>query len=210
MSTPDNCAKAAPSHRWLWVLLGITLGTTLLGAWIACQVAGIFFVSHDSRALRDEIMRSVAADWNKEVEVSIGSITMNLARAGLSFVDLPPEARTAMKSIRGAEVGVYTWRPGSQGVNHAVMLAKVDQTMVDRGWERLVGVMNRTDLVAVYVPRNIRSAADVKVCVAVMSKGQLVIAAARSNLEPLVELAAHQTSWCPKPRHPAQLSAVAE
>lgn len=206
MSIPENRPQPARSRQWLWILLG----TTLVCAWLAIKVVGLFYISRDSRALRDAIMQLVAVEWNKEVEVSIGSITMNLARAGLSFVDLPPEARTALKSIRGVEVGVYNLRPGSEGVNHDVMLAKVDQTMVGRGWERLVGVMNAADLVAVYVPKNTRSASDVKMCVAVMNQRQLVIAAARSNLEPLVEWAAHQTSWCPKPRHPAQLTAVAK
>jgi hypothetical protein len=208
MNIPENRPKPARSRPWLWILLGTTLVCALVCAWLAIKVVGLFYVSRDARALRDGAMQSVAGEWNKEIEVSIGSLTVNLARAGLSFVDLPPEARMALKSLRGAEVGIYRLRKGGQVVNPAVMLSGTDKAMGRRGWERLVGVLNRTEMVAIYVPRKISSARDVKVCVAVMDKEQLVIAAARSNLEPLVELAARQANWCPKARGPGQLSAV--
>jgi hypothetical protein len=208
MSISDNCPKPARSRQWLWILLGTTLAGVVVCAWLAFKVVGLFYVSRDARALREGAMHSVAGEWNKEIEVSIGSWTVNLARAGLSFVDLPPEARTALKSLRGAEAGIYRLRQGGPAVNHAAMLSDADKAMVGRGWERLVGVLNRTEMVAIYVPSKISSARDVKVCVAVMDKQQLVIASARSNLEPLVELAARQPNWCPKARGPRQLSAV--
>ena len=191
------------------MFLSATLVCTLVCAWLALKVVGLFYVSRDARALRDGAMQSVPGAWNQEIEVSIGSWTVNLARAALSFVDLPPEARTALKSLRGVEAGIYRLPNGGPRVNHAAMLSEADQAMGGRGWERLVGVLDRSELVAVYVPRKIRSARDVRVCVAVMDKRQLVIATARGNLEPLVELAARADNWCPKVRQPRQLSVAA-
>ena len=69
------------------------------------------------------------------------------------------------------------------------MLSAADAAMAGRGWDRLVGVLHGHELVAVYAPREIRSAQDVKFCLVVMDGRELIVAAARGNLEPLADLA---------------------
>src|SRR5207302_1440494 len=64
-----------------------------------------------------------------------------------------------------------------------------DKTMADRGWDRVVGVMNPREMVAVYLAANARSPRNVKVCVVALNGKELVVASARSNLEALMEMA---------------------
>ncbi|PYK63844.1 MAG: hypothetical protein DME21_01620 [Verrucomicrobia bacterium] len=153
-------------------------------------------------ALRDSVMKSAAAQWDEKIEIGVGPITLYLARAGLAFVDLDPEARTALHAVRGAEVGVYKLREGHEQLKRAVILSAADKAMATRGWDRLVGVMNQGEFVAIYVRHDARSTRNVRVCLLTLSRGEMVVASARSNLEPLMEIAFKRAEWHQKGRAP--------
>jgi len=61
--------------------------------------------------------------------------------------------------------------------------------MSRRGWERVVGVAQGRQFVAVYLPRSLRTVNRMACCVAVLNEQDLVVASARGNLEPLLALA---------------------
>src|SRR6266566_2655402 len=165
------------------------MGVALAVALVSIGLTGCFKVSTDAGALRDSVMKAAHAEREERIEIGIGALTLNLARAGLAFVDLEPEARTMLHAVRSAEVGVYKLRSGHQQLNLAAMLSAADKTLAGRGWDRVVGVMDRRELVAIYVPGQVRSARSVKVCLIAVNGQELVVASARSNLEPLMELA---------------------
>ena len=152
-------------------------------------VTGCFRVSSDAVALRDSVMQATAVRWDEQIEFGVGPVTLNLARAGLAFVALEPEARTALNAVRSAEVAVYKRRDGRKHLPHPAILRAADKVMTERGWDRIVGVMNPRELVAIYVPRQARSTRNLKVCVVTANDDQFVVASARSNLEPLMEMA---------------------
>ncbi len=152
-------------------------------------VTGCFRVSSDVGALRDSVIKSAGAQWDQQIEFGVGAMTLTVARAGLAFVDLEPEARAALQAARGAEVGVYKRRRAQGILRGGVILRAADQAMAGRGWDRIVGVTNGRELVAVYAPQAVRSTRNVKVCVLVLTPEELVVASARSNLEPLMEIA---------------------
>src|SRR6266550_4117947 len=160
------------------------IGIALAVALVSVGVTGCFKVSNDVGALRDSVMKAAHAEREERIEIGVGPLTLNLARAGLAFVDLEPEARTVLHAVRSAEVGVYKLRGERQKLNHASMLSAADKAMAGRGWDRVVGVMNENEFVAIYVPRQAGSTRNVKVCFVVMNRQELVVASARSNLEP--------------------------
>ena len=86
-------------------------------------------------------------------------------------------------------MGVYKLRGGHSQRSHAAMLSAADKAMAERGWDRVVGVMNPREMVAIYLPAKAHSPRNVKVCLVVMNGKELVVASARSNLEPLMEMA---------------------
>jgi hypothetical protein len=61
--------------------------------------------------------------------------------------------------------------------------------MKARGWDRIVGVVERGQLVAVYWPSAKVSAANVTCCVLVFEGENLIVTSVHGNLEPLFELA---------------------
>lgn len=174
-----------PGPRWFRSKLGLALTLALLGL----GSTGCFQVSRDAEVLRDSLMEPVRAKWDTEIELGVGSVTLSLARAGLRFVDLDPDARAALQAVRAAEVGVYRRPAGRREPDPAAMLAAGDKAMARRGWDRLLTVVNRRELVVAYVPRSLRSTDELRLCLAVVNDRELVVVAARSDLDPLMELA---------------------
>jgi len=167
----------------------IVLGILLL--WFAGAVIGVvsfFQLSSEASALTESVTGG-SANWRKKIALNAGFFTTGLVRAGSRFVKMPPEPRAAFDSIRGAEVGVYKLEQSAGWLNPNAVLARADQAMSARCWDRVVGVSREHELVAVYVPHRGLSAARMKCCVLVLQDRDLVIAGASGNLEPLLELA---------------------
>jgi hypothetical protein len=180
--------------------------TVLACASLACalliyKATGFLRLSGDAQALRNSLTGSADSGWAKRFEGSIGPITTGLIRAGSSFVELEPEIRAALEAVRRVEVGVYQLTQG-ESIDPATMLRGADEAMAQLGWDRLAGVLQGGQMVAVYVPAGEVSARNVRVCVAVLTRHELVVVSTRSNLEPLLQLAlarvnCHSQDWLP-------------
>jgi hypothetical protein len=178
-----------PARRlWLWGLLATAL---LLPVLLAVVVANCFRLSSDTRALRNELIASSGGEWQQQIALNAGYLTLGAVRAGLSCFPLNPGARAALQSVRSAGVGVYQLPAGTPAPDRAAMLAAADSAMTARGWERVVGVMDVKDLVAVYLPKNV-SVRRLKCCVMVFDGQEMVLVSAQGNLEPLLKYALAQ------------------
>jgi hypothetical protein len=68
------------------------------------------------------------------------------------------------------------------------IIASADKAMGKRGFARVVGVSMDSQLVAVYLPRQTTAPEKVRCFVLVIHEQDVVIAGARGNLSPLMEL----------------------
>jgi hypothetical protein len=97
-------------------------------------------------------------------------------------------------------VGVYQLPAGTPPPHRAAMLASADSAMTARGWERVVGVIDGRDLVAVYFPKDF-SVHRLKCCVLVIDGKEMVLVSVQGNPEPLLQYAlaqagvGAQTGW---------------
>jgi len=185
-------------HKSRHSKLGIAVALTLFSVCLA----GCFKLSSDAGALRDSVIRSTATGWDAQIEVGVGAVTLGLARAGLAFVDLEPDARCALNAVRSAEVGAYKRRGDKKQLQRSAILKAADRAMTERGWDRIVAVINRRELVAVYAPRKAYSTRDFKVCLVTVNDDEFVVASARSNLGALMEMAFQHVDRDPKGRSP--------
>lgn len=177
----------------VWVVvLAVTAGSAAL---LAIGLTSCVRLSHHAAALRNSLMKSDAAPWERKIEIRAGWFTLRLARVGLAFVNLDSDLRAALGAIRGAEVGVYRLKDGRDPLNRVAMLQAADEAMARQGWERLVGVVNRRELVAAYTPRKARFGRSVEVCVVALEGRELVVASARSDLQPLLSIALNRPDW---------------
>jgi hypothetical protein len=183
-----------PANRgWLWVGLALVLFPLVALGVIVLGVASYFHLSSDTRALRNGLMEASGVEWRQQIGLNIGSVTLGVVRAGLSFAPLDSEARAAVQAVRGVEVGIYEPVSGTKPSDCAAMLAVADKVLNARGWERVVGVLNGEELVSVYIPAKTISARRMKCCVMVFDGRQMVVASVRADLEPLLECLRNQT-----------------
>ena len=191
--------NAIPSSRSSARRLLICLAIFLLAAGlIVYGVTSYFRLSADARSLRNGLaasLESQALSFHKTIELNVGPLTLYAVRAGLSLVDLKLEARAGLEAVRATGVGVYKLSARAGRANRTALLKAADEAMDRRGWDRMVGAVHEGSLVAVYVPRTPASGENVEACVAVLNESDLVIVTARTDLEPLMELAVARPEW---------------
>jgi hypothetical protein len=187
MNPPPVPALDRPSAKraLFWIGLTVLFPFVALGL-MALGVASYFHLGSDTRALRNGLMEASGVEWRQQLGLNIGSMTWGAVRAGLSFVPLDPEARAAVQAVRGAEVGIYELASETKRPDGADMLAVADRVLNERGWERVVGVLDGEILVGVYVPAKTVSARRMKCCVMVFDGRRMVVVRASANLEPLL------------------------
>ena len=184
-----NPPPALPNKRtrkespWLWLPVAAILLTPVL---LVAGIASYFHPSSDARALRDGIVKASGGEWEPVMVFNVGGFTTGAVRAGLSFAHLDAEPRAALQTVHGVEIGIYQLESGADTPDRAAMLASADTAMTGRGWDRVVGVMDGQALVGVYVPANIKSFSKLKCCVMVFDGKQMIVASARTNLQPLL------------------------
>lgn len=169
-----------------YVILTLTVGLPLM---CAVGIAGYFRLSSPTQALRSSVMESVPGEWDKRFAIHVGGFTLGLVRLGSGLFHLRPEPQAALASLHSAEVGIYRLHDGTSESHYPAIFAAADKSMKRRGWERIVGVAENRQFVAVYVPRGMHSVTHVAACVVVLHERDLVVASARGNPVPLIDLA---------------------
>ena len=172
--------------RARYILIGAVV---FLPCYAVFSVVSFFRLGSDAAALRKSAMASVSGTWNKKITLNAGGLTTGVIRFAVHHLKVGPEPRAALDSVRGAEVAVYKLHDGAPFVDHAAILAGADKTMFARGWDRIVGVSEERNLVAVYFPRRAAWGGTLKCCVLVFNGADLVVAGARGKLQPLFDLA---------------------
>ena len=158
----------------------------LLFVLAAYGVTRFFRFNSDGKAFRDGVIKSSGADWRQRIGINAGGVTLCAVRTGLSFVHLDAEARAALQSLSGVQLGIYQLPPGVKSPDRVGMLAAADHAAANHGWNRVVCVLNREDLVIVYVQDQTAWPERIKCFVLVFDGRQMVLIAARGNPEPLV------------------------
>jgi hypothetical protein len=171
----------------------VALAAVVILAWCYIGVTGYFRLSSETRALRESVMNSVSGQWSKRFAVNVGRCTVGLVQLGSGLVHLPPEARAALDSLRGGEVGVYRLQQAQGCINPAAVFQAADRAMAARGWDRIVGVAKASELVGIYAPR---SGSGLKCCLMVLHEQDLVVASVRGDPRPLLKLATRRLDGC--------------
>jgi hypothetical protein len=161
-------------------------------------VMSFFRLSGEAAALRATALEALPGKWDNKVTLHPGFFTTALVRAGAPFFKLPPEAQAAIASLRGVEVAVYkNSQATADWVDTGAVLARADETMSARRWDRVVGVSRDDELVAVYTPRRGVTVNSIRCCVLVLHRNDLVVAGASGKIDPLIDIAQrhHEIPW---------------
>jgi hypothetical protein len=179
------------THLWIWIVLAMLV---FMPAMIVVGVTSYFRLSSDTKALRNGLIRSSGVEWRQRIALNAGGLTFGAVRRGLSFFPLDTKARAALETVRCAEVGIYELASDAAAPDSATMLTSADKVMNGRGWDRVVGVIDSDDLVAVYISEKTKSARRIECCVMVCDGRQMVLVSAQANLQPLLQMALEETT----------------
>lgn len=192
MNAPDTTNPVPKSERRLarWVLLVLLLLIAPI-ALVGVGVASLFRLDGDAALLKREVMAASDSDWNTTVQVNVGWCTLGTARTVLRFVEHEQiaEARLTLAAVRRASVGVYQRIGRAREWSHEQLIARTDARMTQRGWSRLVGVVDRRDTVLVYAFDKIAADGQLDLCLTVMDGDVMVVVSTRIDADKLGELA---------------------
>ncbi len=163
---------------WLVVALGC----------LPLVLTGCFQASNDTRALRAVLLENAEAQPDTQISFAVGSVALGLTRCGSWFVDLPPEARAGLAAARSAEVSVSEFGGRRGPGNPRNVLAKADRLMTEKGWEKMVTVLDRREAVLLYAKPAGLFEDQLRVTVVVMNEKELILVAAQAKLDPLLKL----------------------
>ncbi len=159
-----------------------------LTSWCVASAIGFVRPGAEVGSLKRSVESAVPGGVKTRVCVNIGAGTCALTRLGIVLAPLPPEAKSAIGAARGADVSVCELEKTCGQKELRTVLAAADARMNGRGWDRVVGVMEPGQLVAVYCPRKGMTLGKTRVCVLVVDKKDVVLVCARANLESLQPL----------------------
>jgi len=184
-TTAGTQRAGSSALRIVLVIIGGTLLMLACGAW---AVTGYFRLSSGTATLRDSVLKESHGEWSRKITLNIGVFTTGLARAGLSFAKIEPEAKTALNAVRGVDVAIYTREKGAGELDNGAVLARADKKMVAHGWTRIVAVSERKEFVVVYMPSGKITPEDITCCVLVVDGNEMVVASVRGNLDAVQSL----------------------
>lgn len=177
--------RRGPRVHPLAIFLLIVFFLVGLGLW---WVTGIFRLGSETSTLKSSFMAASGADWRTRIALNLGRVTFGLVQFGTSFIQMPREGRAALNGLNQAEVGVYETARSYESISSSAILAATDKAMEKRGCVRIVGVIQRDNLVAVYVPKKGKLNSQVHASVLVLHENRLVVAGVRANPNELMKL----------------------
>lgn len=137
-------------------------------------------------AVHDELLAALPGEWQTCIRVSADSTLLALARAGLAVADVPPEARAAAGVVRTVKVSLH--RFAGRAPARSTLLARADQVLSRRGWERVVAVMEGREMAAVYSQTPAGTPRHWPVCVLVLTEEDLVMVTTVGDPETALQL----------------------
>jgi len=143
----------------------------------------------DVRTVRQAVIEASGKGWKPQFRVGVGPLSLGLLRATLCFTGIDPEAAAALQALHAADVSLDRRFKHVPQAPSATWLSKADARLQPLGWQRTITVVERDHTVLVYFPTAERPTKDLEVCVVVLEPDQLIVASARSDLQPLLDLA---------------------
>lgn len=172
------------------VIVGLTAAAMILGARMIRELRSV----GEHAELRSALLECVGDTRRVEINIALPGWALALGRVGASLADAPDEVQVGLDAVRSGEVGVYELTDVPDAASRGALLAKADAALLEKeGWERMVTVLEKDTLVAVYTPSTgMNPGRTIDLFVIVLDQRDLVIASARGRTEPIIELAARQ------------------
>ncbi len=165
----------------------------LILVFVSFSLTGCFRVNRGFKNLRNIVLEETPIEFQKHVELAVGSGTLGLANVFVSLSD-DPEGRMAhriINQISRVQVGVYekrNWKDENLKFSH---LKNITDKITGKDWKFLVRSVNYDEMAAVFYKENddyeIR-----QMLVIGMEDDQLFIVEIMGDLNDVIEIAVNE------------------
>jgi hypothetical protein len=186
--------KTKPRSSDQGSILKLLLVLMMLGLAFVVSVGAMVYLSirpnGSFRDVQNIVLNELPQKPNMRISVRAPSVVVSLARFGLSFVDdIDDEARLAMESVHGGQVGVYQLPQPVSRANKIRIMNRVDAALSKNSWSRVVAVVERDEMVLVYAPDDLDDPGDLEVLTLILGNNELVLVSAKGDLRPVYQIA---------------------
>ena len=154
-------------------------------------------LNRQASEVRDVIGQVVKGEASTQVQFSVGSGVLGMARFVAGFIDdVPTEALHAMDAVDSASVGVYRLHENPSSSERITIMNQTAESMMADGWYRVVAVQDDDEMVMIFAPESGTDPDKLRFCVVVCDGNDLVVVSAHGSAGPLREIAAlHAAEW---------------
>lgn len=165
----------------------VTLSPILIIFLSSILFVGCFGVDGNFSRLKHEILSSTGTRYYTDVEFSVGSLGLSIARIAVKKED-DPDAKEILNNISHVQVGVYKNDHASSLDKGFQLLQDINSQMVENGWQYVVRSCCKNEITGVYVKVN--SGNQLKELFVVNLKhDELTLVEVKGNLEKVLETA---------------------
>lgn len=161
---------------------------------LATMLTGCFAVDGYFKSMRNKVLRSVDADFDREIEFGVGASGIMFGSMVVSFSDAEHYVDDMMRKIDRVQIGVYK-KAGYGRLNmNFKELKRITEELKDNDYKFIVRSVNYDEMVAVMVKNDAGYRLNEMFIVA-LSDDELVMTQVFGDLDELIEIAIREEGF---------------
>jgi len=172
----------------------LTISPFLIILFSSTLFVGCFGVDGNFSSLKNKILSSTGNRYYTDVEFSVGSFGISIAKAVVKSDDNDREAKEILDNISHVQIGVYKNHHSSSFNNSFQILKDIDSQMMENGWQYVVRSRCNKEVTGVYV--KIVNGNELKELFVVnLDQRELTLVEVKGNLEKVLETAIREKGF---------------
>ncbi len=164
---------------------GIFLPTAAFGLLAMFLFTGCFGVDGNFVHVRNDLLSAPGTNFHRDVEFSLGSAGMAIARMAVKYDDKDDNAKEILNNVSRVQIGVYKNHNRFIPEERFAFFDKADSKMRSQGWQAIVKNYDKNEMNIIYVIKNDDDKPD-KIFVVSLNRKELVMVEVSGNLEKIL------------------------
>lgn len=145
---------------------------------------GCFGVDGNFVHVRNDLLSAPETNFHRDVEFSLGSAGMAIARMAVKYDDKDDNAKEILNNVSRVQIGVYKNYNRFIPEERFEFFSKADSKMKNQGWQPIVKNFDKNEMNIIYVMKN-DDEAD-KIFIVSLNRKELVMVEVSGNLEKIL------------------------
>ena len=146
---------------------------------------GCFGVDGNFVHVRNDLLSTPGSDFHRDIEFSLGSAGMAIARMAVKYDDQDDNAKEILNNVSRVQIGVYKKHNRFIPEERFEFFNKTDSKMKNHGWQPIVKNYDSNEMNIIYVMKNDDDKPD-KIFIVSLNRKELVMVEVHGNLEKIL------------------------